>query len=494
MRIHSIYSSKKTGLTLLSLLLVLGCQTDDSDLQTVKGSSTAEIFTDTPIGMGTNFYFPYGPDANNPPGSKFTAWTVDQNVSYQGNASMRFDVPNEKDPEGNFAGAIFRVDGPGRDLTGYDSLTFWAKASQGINSAEFGFGEDFYPNKYITTMKNVSLGTAWAKYIIPIPDASKLINEKGMFRYSAGTQDTNGKGYTFWIDELKFEKLGTIGNPRLYISNGVNKTIDSFNGITIPITLKETFNMPNGLDQSVIPAVGYIGFRSSNNAVATVDDKGIIKVLSLGVAIITANIGGTLNTDINKFFGGVNSFDSITINSFGNFSLPPTPTRSLSNVISVFSDFYPSIKVDFFNGYWQPYQTTLSNDFEVNGDKFLNYTNFNFVGHQFANPTADLSQMSHLHFNMYIPNALPSNFDFLITVVDFGPDGQNGGGDDTRQQLFVPKSSNIKANEWLTIELPLNMYTKNRVGLIIYENINDPGNIKTGLQQFYMDNVYFYKE
>lgn len=476
----------------MSVLLILGCQNDDADLRTAKASNTAEIFTDSPVGMGTNFYFPYGAGPDNPAGSKLNAWTVDQNVSYKGTASMRFDVPNSNDPEGNYAGGIFKIDGAGRDLTQYDALTFWAKSSQGFTNAEFGFGEDFFPNKYITTVQKVSLGTTWTKYIIPIPDASKLVLEKGMFRYAVNTSDTNGKGFTFWIDELKFEKLGTIGNPRLYISDGVNKTIDAFNGITIPLTLKETFNMPNGLDQSVIPAAGYINFRSSNNAVATVDDKGIIKVLSAGVAVITANVGGALNTGTNEFVGGVNSIDSITINSMGSFSLPATPTRPASNVISVFSDFYPSIKVDFFNGYWQPFQTTLSADFSVNGDNFLNYTNFNFVGNQFANPTADLTNMTHLHLNMYIPGSVPSNFDFLITLVDFGPDGQNGGGDDTRKQLFVPKSDKIKANEWLTIELPIGLLVKNRVGLIIYENINLPNG--PGLKNFYLDNIYFYKQ
>jgi hypothetical protein len=40
-------------------------------------------------------------------------------------------------------------------------------------------------------------------------DASKLTLEKGMF----GTlKDQNG--YTFWIDELKYEKLGTVAQPR----------------------------------------------------------------------------------------------------------------------------------------------------------------------------------------------------------------------------------------------------------------------------------------
>ena len=80
----------------MSLLLVFGCQNDDADLQTAKASSTAEIFIDTPIGMGTNFYFPYGAGPDNPIGSKLNAWSVDQKVSYKGTASMRFDVPNSK--------------------------------------------------------------------------------------------------------------------------------------------------------------------------------------------------------------------------------------------------------------------------------------------------------------------------------------------------------------------------------------------------------------
>ena len=82
--------------------------------------------------MGSDFYFPYS-------GSKATAWTVDETEAYEGTASMRFDVPNADDPNGNFAGAIFRIEGAGRDLTKYDALTFWIKASQGVTIGELGF-------------------------------------------------------------------------------------------------------------------------------------------------------------------------------------------------------------------------------------------------------------------------------------------------------------------------------------------------------------------
>ncbi|RZV56657.1 MAG: glycosyl hydrolase family 16, partial [Flavobacteriaceae bacterium] len=132
---------------LLGLILVIGvsCERDLSeDVEFATNPATADIFTDAPIGMGTNFYFPYG-------GSKPTAWSVDENESYLGSASMRFDVPNANDPEGNYAGAIFRIDGAGRDLTGFDALTFWAKGSQAVTIAEIGFGEDFGENKFVTT-------------------------------------------------------------------------------------------------------------------------------------------------------------------------------------------------------------------------------------------------------------------------------------------------------------------------------------------------------
>ncbi|NVJ87942.1 MAG: glycosyl hydrolase family 16 [Flavobacteriaceae bacterium] len=462
----------QTILTLLLALVFLGCERDISDDAVLASfASTAEIFTDSPVGMGSDFYFPYR-------GSKATAWSVDDSEGYESSSSMRFDVPNATDPEGTYAGAIFRVEGAGRDLTNYDALTFWIKASQGVVIGELGFGEDFINNEYITTLSNVSVGTNWQKVIIPIPDASKLIQERGLFRYSAGTQATNGLGYTFWIDELKFEKLGTIAQPRPSILNGNDVSVNTFIGVNIDITdLNQTFNLGNGRDVTIAAAPKYFTFSSSNPSVASVNDLGVVEILSAGTAVVSATLGGE---DVKG---------SLNINSIGSFSLPPTPTRNASDVISIFSDYYTNTTVDFYNGYWQPYQTTESADFSVNGDNFLNYTNFNFVGIQFSNPTIDITSLPNLHFNMYIPNGVPSNFDFLVTVVDFGPDGVNGGTDDTRHQLFVRKTPSIVADSWMTIEFSLNGLTnKSNVGILIFENINF-----SSLTNFYLDNIYFYK-
>ena len=461
-------------------LVNLNCERDLSDeAQNATFPKTAEVFTDAPVAMGTNFYFPYGPDANNPVGSKFSAWSVDSNVSYKGNASMRFDVPNSNDPQGNYAGGILRVDGAGRDLSGFDALTFWAKASQGVTIGEIGFGEDFYPNKYITTMTNISLGTAWTKYIIPIPDASKLLNEKGMFRYSAGTQGTNGAGYTFWIDELKFEKLGTILPLQASIMNGNNITRTTFVGVTSVVSgVVTTFNMPNGVNQTVSISPAFLNFTSSNTAVATVNDSGVVTPLSAGTAVITAT------------YNGQPAIGSLIINCSGSYINAPTPTLNPSNVISIFSDVYTNVPVNYYNGYWQPWQTTLSNNFSVLGDNVLNYTNFNFVGIEFSSPTVNANSMTHIHLDAFIPGTIAPGRQLRVLVVDFGANGVFGGGDDTRHSTTITATTPtaLVSQNWISIEIPFSAMTtlasRSHLAQIILEGGDN--------SIIYVDNIYFH--
>jgi hypothetical protein len=474
MKKYSIIELGKISYVLLGLLLVAGCQNDDSDLRnidtTVSQNNNPDVFTDTFSG-GLN----YAAFA----GSDYLGFQVDNKVSYNASgSSMRFDVPNVGDPDGGFTGGTF-FSTEGRDLSGYNVLTFWAKGLQAA-TIELGIGLDDKGSQDFKASCTQKISTTWKKYYIPIPDASKLKSEKGLFYISAGAQ--GGNGYTFWLDDVKYEKQDNVILQEALINSGKNTTKSGPAPAKIE-GLTTKFALPNGGSQVVNTSANYYNFISDNDKVITVNANGVIEKLGIGTAIITAKLGGTA------------AVGSVTVVSTGAFVFPPIPTRPAGNVVSVFSDFYTSVNVDFFNGYWQPYQTTLSNDFEVpnNGkvDKFLYYTNFNFVGNLLSAPRADLSQMTHLHFNMYIPGSVPSNFDFLVTVVDFGPDGVEGGNNDTRKQLFIPKSASIKANEWLTIELPLNMTNKSRVGLVIYENINLPKG--PGLAEFYLDNVYFFK-
>ena len=99
-----------------------------------------------------------------------------------------------------------------------------------------------------------------------------------MFYFPEGPED--GMGYTFWIDEVKFENLGTIAHQQPMILNGNDKVESAVNGLKFPVDgLRVSFNMPTGIDQTVIAAPAYFTFVSSNAGVATVDAKGLVTVL-----------------------------------------------------------------------------------------------------------------------------------------------------------------------------------------------------------------------
>jgi len=460
---------KVPSIKLLSLwiiaIFVSGCENDPNDFEEAEYSKNPEVFIDT-FSPGLN-YAAFG-------GTVPTAFQVDTEVTYNNSAaSMRIDVPNVNDPLGAYAGGSFFTT-VGRDLTGYDALTFWAKSTHAASLDVVGFGNDLGENKYQASISGVSLTTAWRKYIIPIPDPSKLGIEKGMFYFAEGPED--GNGYTFWIDEVKFEKLGTIAHGEAAILNGEDRVETSFVGVTSNIDgLICTFNLPNGQNQAVNITSAYLDFTSSNPAVATVDENGVVTTIGSGSAVITATLGGQAANG------------SLTVNSSGSFTHAPTPTENASDVISIFSDTYTNVPVDYYNGYWAPYQTTQSADFTVNNDNVLNYTNFNFVGVQFSAPTINASSMSHFHVDIYIPGAIAAGANFRIQLVDFGADGAYGGGNDSGSTVTYTAPTLVSQN-WISLDIPFTAFaglaSRAHLAQVIFEGAN--------ITNFYADNIYLF--
>ncbi|RZM18816.1 MAG: hypothetical protein EOO88_39745, partial [Pedobacter sp.] len=394
---------------------------------------------------------------------------------YAGSASMSFAVPDANSAAGAYAGGVFYTTMP-RDLSGYNALTFYIKASQAASIDLLGFGNDFGVNKYQTTLSGVAVNNNWRKVIIPIPDDSKLTAEKGMLLFSEGAE--NEKGYTFWIDEVKFEKLGTIGHGKSAIMNAADKVTTSFVGVKNTVNgLLSTFSLPDGTTQTVNLTSAYFTFASSNPAVATVDALGNVNTVGTGQAIITGTLGGS------------KSIGSLTVNSSGAFLHAPTPTRDPSKVISLYTEAYPNVTVDYYNGYWAPYQTTQSADFTVNGDNVLNYTNFNFVGIQFSAPTINASSMSHLHLDLYLPNTVVAGTNFKVKVADFGADGVFGGTDDTSHTLTYTAPT-LAAQKWISLDIPFTslsgLTSRNHLAQVVFEGTN--------ISNFYADNIYFYND
>ena len=468
MKTRKIIYLKITLLLGLITNLTLSCDRDLSeDAQLATYPKTAEVFID-----GFSAGLSYGAFGN----SLYTGFNVDTDVRYKGSASMRFDVPNVGDPEGAYVGGVF-IDGGGRDLSGYDALTFWAKGSQSATINELGFGNDFNQNKYLVSLTNLPLSTYWKKYIIPIPDASKLKSEKGMFWYAEGPE--NGQGYTFWIDEVRYEKLGTIAHPIPKIYDGVNKVEDSFIGVNTTITgLTQTFNLGSGNNQTVSAAPSYFIFKSSNTSVATVSELGVVSVIGAGSTVITASLGG------------VDALGSLTLNSLGVFVAAPIPTRDPSNVISIFSNAYTNVPVEYYNGYYAPYQTTQGQaDIHINGDDIIRYTQLNFVGTQFAQPTINATQMTHFHVDIQVQEPLTAGDHIKIQLGDFGANGVFGGGDDTNGTINYTNSS-FTNGSWVGFDIPLSSFSglTNRSHLAQILFISD-----ASISNILVDNMYFYK-
>ena len=452
-------------------VLTLGCERELSDdISLAKYPNTPEVFTDFPVSLTDQFFISFDPAE----GANVNGFDVDNNA-YKGTNAIRIDVPGSGDPEGGFIGGIFKDRFIGRDLTEYDALTFWAKGTTTASIGLFGFGTDFEGDRFSVGLEEINLTTTWKQYIVPFPDPTRLVQEKGMFSFAAGTSSTNGLGYTFWLDEIRFEKLGNFTQPKPKISNGIEQQIVSYNGSEIEVTgTTLTVNLGNSKEVTVNAAKTYFDFISSNPLVAQVNDDGIVTVLSEGTATITASLGG------------IDAIGSLIIESLGDFALPPSPPHDPQNVISIFSDAYDNVNIDFYNGYWQPYQTTTSADFDIDGDTILNYENFNFVGHQFSDPVVDATTMTHFHLDVFVPKAVPSGSQLKVTIKDFGPNGVDGVDDKT--QSFTISTSELKANEWSSFDVSLWVSPRNKLGQLIFENNSSQ------LNNIYLDNVYFYKE
>lgn len=448
------------------IALAPSCKRDTNDLELATFPTTAEVFIDG--FTGDLNYAAFG-------GSDVRAFEVDTEVKYKGTASMRIAVPDFEDPAGAYAGGVY-FSNTGRDLSKYNVLTFWAKASKSASIDVIGFGNDLGENKYQASIAGLEVNTNWRKYYIPIPDPSKLTAERGMFFFSEGPEDD--KGYTFWVDEVQFENLGTIAHASPEILNGADVVVSAETGNTYPLEGSSVFNLPNGVNQRVVTSASYFDFVSSDPSVASVSAAGLVTVLGAGNAVVQATLGGQT------------AAGSLTVNSSGAAVLPltpaPTPTALAANVISVFSNAYTNVPVDFYNGYWQ-FSTTQSADVQVAGDDIIRYSQLNFVGIQFTAPTINATAMTNVHLDIWTPDNITPSSQFKILLVDVGADGSFGGGDDASHEITIPGSM-LASKSWVSIDLPLSSFTgltaRNKLAQIVLS-----GNVPN----VFVDNVYFYK-
>ncbi|MGB5237691.1 MAG: hypothetical protein WBN59_08670, partial [Flavobacteriaceae bacterium] len=462
---------------LLAMVLIaisFSCDRDDDDVTAASFPDNAEIFIDgfTP-GL---VYQAFGE-------SNVEAFQVDEEVKYQGFRSMRFEIPGAGNPKGEFAGGVFRTE-VGRDLTGYNVLTFWAKATKGTTIDELGFGNalKYGGEKYKAAITNVPVNSNWQKYYIPLPDPSVLLEERGMFYYVEADGDDGAKeasGYTFWVDELKFENLSTIVPKGGKMLNGKDVDVAVEAGVKFPIdSLFTTFNLPTGIDLNVTSATAYFDFKSTDQNIASVDSLGVISALNEGEAIITTTLKEeTLDGSVNI---------TVTAPPPGPLAAAPVPDEPAADVTSIFSNVYDDEPVDFFNGFWE-FSTTQSADYQVDDDDIIRYTQLNFVGIQFTSPTIDVSNRDFFHIDIWTPEATEPASDFKILLFDLGPDGAFGGDDDSGHEITITNPT-LKTEEWISLDIPFSDFPGLTGRANLAQIVLSSGTIPT----VYVDNIYFY--
>lgn len=151
-------------------------------------------------------------------------------------------------------------------------------------------------------------------------------------------------------------------------------------------------------------------------------------------------------------------------------SAPTPPSRIAGDVVSIFSSRYTNLANTNFYPNWG--QATQFAEFDLAGDKMLQYSNLNYQGIDYA--TTDLTNMQHLHMDVWTANLSALEI-FLISRA-------------TGEKSIV---KTLTANAWTSIDIPLADFVAKGM------SINDIFQFKfvgATAGTVFIDNIYFYKD
>lgn len=390
--------------------------------------------------------------------------------SADGSPVLVVTVPDSGDASGSYAGGAFTTS-IARDLSSYNALTFYAKASREVILNVAGLGNDNTGNSiYTAEANNLPLTTSWKKFTIPIPLSEKLIAERGLFYFAEGPE--NGVGCTIWFDNVIFENLNTITEISPVITT---QTIDTEVG--------KTLNLGNGLVTSDVDGISiivsampaYFTYTSTNSAIVSVGIDDIITAAGVGTADLTAKLGN------------ISASGTITVNVSGSLAVPttpaPAPTVDPSDVVSLYSDSYTDVNINLWSTDWD---ITQLEDITIGADNVKKYYELTYAGIEFNDPTIDISTMTRFHIDIWTPNATDAPATFKIKLVDFGANNVFGGGDDSEHELTFDHTM-LSSESWVSLDVPLatfaNLTGKGHLAQMI---------ISGTLTTVYIDNIYFY--
>jgi endoglucanase Acf2 len=163
----------------------------------------------------------------------------------------------------------------------------------------------------------------------------------------------------------------------------------------------------------------------------------------------------------------------------------PIPEVLAENVISIFSDSYWDRRVNSWSAAWD--QADVE-DVQIAGNNTKLYTNLNYAGIEFTTHVIDASAMTHFHIDIWTPNDTSDPNEFKLKLVDFGMDGNYGGGDDSEHEISFDHLS-MTTGTWVSLDIPMSEFS----------SLSSTGHlaqllISGDLNTVYVDNIYFYSQ
>lgn len=445
-----------------ALLLAAGCERDTTGLDLAPFDTNPVVFHDVFDGID---YAAFS-------GTKLDALDVVTDVSYRGEASIRITVPSD---EGTYAGGAITAN-MARDLSQYNALAFWVKASMDASLDIVGFGNDNSgTSKYVVAAGGLALTTSWQRYLIPVPRTGKLVPERGLFYFAESPE--NGEGYAIWFDDIEFVNVEAVSNPRPIMRQDDVSTIT---GIRIEVEGTSTafdVTVPSPGTMTVAHSPGYFTFSSTDESVAR-PGEGEILVVGGGTADITAKLDDVVVAG------------RFTINALDPPTDPaPTPTIPASNVISIFSNAYVNRPVDSFSPEWDSANVS---DIKIAGSDVKVYnipTPLDIAVIEFATNLIDATAMTHIHIDIWAPKG---TF-FGLGLVSFGEDGiYNPEGGDDSQKVIAVVPPQLVFGEWLGLDIPMSDFT-------VPGGLEETAHLaqiilRSDSVQLLVDNIFFYND
>jgi len=434
-------------------------------------------------------------------GGAANAVSVDTVEKNNGRNSLKFVVTGGP----AYSGGAFVASVP-RNLSAFNALTFWAKASTANALNVTGIGNDATGSQgFSAESLKIPLTGTWTKYIIPIPVPSKVTANAGLFHLAEGN-----KNYTIWLNDIQYENLGAslVGPPTL---NGTNVGWEAGTTTVAVGAPHQIPYAPNtvGFALPVLPNAGkltnvsfrYFDLTSSAPSVATVSTSGLVTGVTAGTASITATLGGL----------AVPGQQAITVSgtaAAGPAAPAAAPTVLPANAISLFSSTFTgtaadkSGNVDFWFAPWSGGGGSVT-DFTISGTTHVvkkyelrNYIGIEFIGGPASTPPVapganeiDIATpgMTHMHMDVWTPDGSH----LVIKLQDAGADSVVVNGDPVK---LWPVTLTGK-NQWISLDLPIGTaenqgaaWTGKNVAQIVI-SLDTPAAGGT----LYLDNLYFYK-